>query len=287
MEVVTSAVTSCDGTTIGYRRLGTGPALVILHGMMSSGYHHIELAGCLADTFTVYLPDRRGRGLSGAYRDGHCAQREVEDLTAILDLSGASCVVGVSVGAIIALQTALTVPGIRQLVALEPPFFVPGPAPTTWLDRFDRAIAEGRTASALITAMKASHLGPPGLSLIPRWLLERLTSTMLAREARGASPELVPMDALAPTLHEEGHLVAEMNPGLERFQAVDAEVLLLGGSKSPLYMKRALDELGRVIPNSRRLELSRLGHGASWNAEQRGRPAPVAQELRRFFANRA
>ena len=64
-EPVLGSVISGDGTTIGYRRFGTGPALVLLHGSMSSGAHHTELARLLADTFTVYVGDRRGRGLSG------------------------------------------------------------------------------------------------------------------------------------------------------------------------------------------------------------------------------
>src|SRR5437773_1809244 len=77
-EPVLGSVTSADGTSIGYRRFGGGPGggpsggpgLVLLHGSMSSGAHHVELATLLSDSFTVYVPDRRGRGLSGPYRTG-------------------------------------------------------------------------------------------------------------------------------------------------------------------------------------------------------------------------
>ena len=61
----TDSVSTQDGTTIGYRQLGRGPGLVLLHGSMSSGYNHLQLANALSDAFTVYIPDRRGRGLSG------------------------------------------------------------------------------------------------------------------------------------------------------------------------------------------------------------------------------
>src|SRR5690348_4242592 len=61
---MTSSVTSKDGTTIGYRQLGHGPGVVLLHGAMESAQSHLQLAEALADTYTVYLPDRRGRGLS-------------------------------------------------------------------------------------------------------------------------------------------------------------------------------------------------------------------------------
>lgn len=61
---VLRSVASRDGTTIGYRQVGSGPALILLHGSMSSGAHHVELARLLSDTFTVFVPDRRGRALS-------------------------------------------------------------------------------------------------------------------------------------------------------------------------------------------------------------------------------
>ena len=61
----TRSVISADGTLIGYRQLGQGPGLVLVHGAMESAQSHMQLAEALADTFTVYLPDRRGRGMSG------------------------------------------------------------------------------------------------------------------------------------------------------------------------------------------------------------------------------
>src|SRR5512147_686291 len=102
----TGQVTSADGTVIGYRQLGHGhgPGLVVLHGSMSSGYYHLELAQLLADAFTVYLPDRRGRGLSGPYRPGDSIDTETGDLDAVLDGTGARDVFAVSAGADIALR---------------------------------------------------------------------------------------------------------------------------------------------------------------------------------------
>src|SRR5437588_12937583 len=75
----TSSVTSQDGTTIGYRELGHGPSVVLLHGAASSGYNHMQLAEALADAFAVYVPDRRGRGLSGPYSEDYRIQKHVED----------------------------------------------------------------------------------------------------------------------------------------------------------------------------------------------------------------
>jgi pimeloyl-ACP methyl ester carboxylesterase len=110
IDTKSATVTSADGTTIGYRQLGRGPGLVLLHGMMESAHSHIQLAEALADTFTVHLPDRRGRGRSGPHRADHVIAREVEDLDALLTATGAHNVFGVSAGAIVVLQAALTVP---------------------------------------------------------------------------------------------------------------------------------------------------------------------------------
>ncbi len=43
----TDSVTSKDGTVIGYRQIGQGPGIVVVHGSASSGYNHMQLAGTL------------------------------------------------------------------------------------------------------------------------------------------------------------------------------------------------------------------------------------------------
>ena len=279
----TGAVVSKDGITIGYRQLGGGPGLVVLHGAMESAASHMQLAEALADTYTVYLPDRRGRGLSGPYGKPYGVREDVEDLDALLAKTGAHDVFGVSSGAIICLEAALTMPAIHRAAIFEPPLMVDGPAPTAWLTRFDHEMARGKVAAAMITGMKGAEIGPPMLNLIPRWLLERMTTMMMASEDKKASGDDVTMRMLAPTLHYDFQLVIEMAGPLERFRAVHAEVLLLGGSKSPAYLTRAVDALEKVVPHVRRVEFPGLGHEASGNADRRGRPDQVARELRRFF----
>jgi pimeloyl-ACP methyl ester carboxylesterase len=283
---VTGSVISKDGTTIGYRQLGRGPGVVVLHGAMESAQSHMQLAEALAATFTVYLPDRRGRGLSGPYGKDHRVQRDVEDMDALLTGTGAHYVVGVSSGAIIWLQAALTLPAIHKAAIFEPPLMFDGSAPAAWLTRFDREMAQGKIASAMITGMKGARLGPPMLNLIPRWLLERLTTMMMAAEEKKAGGNDVTMRMLAPTLHYDFQLVIEMEGALQSFRALRADVLLLGGSKSPAYLKAALDALEKVVPHVRRVEFPGLGHEATGNTDRRGQPERVAQELRRFFSER-
>jgi pimeloyl-ACP methyl ester carboxylesterase len=279
----TGFVTAPDGTTIGYRRLGRGPGLVLLHGSMSTGYNHRQLAEALADDFTVVLPDRRGRGLSGPYRESYSIQRDVEDLGAVLSSTGASNVCGVSSGAIIVLQAALGLPGIRRAALFEPPLFLDESVPAAVQARFDREMHRGDVAAALVTAMKGSQMGPRLFNAMPRRLLEALTRLALRGEARKAQGEYVPMRVLASTLHHEFELIAAASGRFDAYRALSADVLLLGGGKSPAYLKSALDALEPVLPRAYRVELPGVGHAASWNADRGGTPGLVARELRKFF----
>ena len=282
----TGSVISKDGTTIGYRQLGRGPGLVVLHGAMESAQSHIDLAEALADAYTVYLPDRRGRGLSGAYGASYSVREDVDDLDALLKKTGAHYLFGVSSGAIISLEAALTLPAIEKAAIFEPPFMLNGSAAGAWLPRFDAEIAQGKIAAAMITGMKGAQMGPPLLNLMPGWLLERLTTMMMASEEKKAKDDDVTMRMLAPTLHYDFQLVIDTDPSLERFRALPADVLLLGGSKSPRYLKAGLEALQRTLPHARRVEFPGVGHEASGNTDRRGRPERVAQELRRFFAEK-
>ena len=53
----TGQVTSADGTIIGYRQMGSGPGLVMLHGVFNTSKNYQRLAEALAEAFTVYVPD--------------------------------------------------------------------------------------------------------------------------------------------------------------------------------------------------------------------------------------
>jgi pimeloyl-ACP methyl ester carboxylesterase len=278
------SVESTDGTVIGFQQLGAGPGLVILHGAVESALSHLQLAEALADTFTVYLPDRRGRGMSGPYGSDYTVQKDVEDVDALLRRTDAHYVFGVSSGALIWLEAARTLPAIHKAAIFEPPLNVNGSVSTAFLPRYDQEIATGDTAAALVTGMKAAQMGPPIFNMMPRWLLEQLTGMMMAREDKKALADDVTMRKLAPTLHYDFQLVVELEGALETFREIPADVLLLGGSRSPAYLSVALDALERVVPHVRRVELAGLGHGASGNTDRGGKPDVVAQHLRRFFA---
>jgi pimeloyl-ACP methyl ester carboxylesterase len=161
--------TSADGTKISYRTLGSGPGVILLHGAMESAHSHMGMARALAECFTVHLPDRRGHGESGPYPDNYGIRTEVEDLGAVLEQTGSSRVFGVSEGALIVLAAASALPAVRKVVVYEPALILDGSDYTSWLPRYDREMAEGKVAAALVTSMSGLRLGPP--PWFPRGLL--------------------------------------------------------------------------------------------------------------------
>lgn len=276
----THAVSSKDGTTIGYRQLGQGPGILVLHGSMSSGYYHLELAEALSDAFTVYLPDRRGRGLSGAYRDGDGIKQEVEDLEAVLARTSARDVFGVSTGAVIALQAALTLPAIGRLALYEPLLLPNAATASAMMARYDQQMAAGKVTAALSTAMKGAQMGSAAMNAMPHWLLSILTKPMANWTPKG---DYIAFADLAPALHYEGHEIVAMSGSLDMMKDVHADVLLLGGSKSSALIKDALTRVERAVPGTQRIQLPGLSHSAPWNKRVRGNPEPVARALRAFF----
>jgi pimeloyl-ACP methyl ester carboxylesterase len=287
-EMTSGAVVSKDGTRIGYLRVGRGPAVVLLHGSNESARSHTQLALALADAFTVYLPDRRGRGLSGPHRPDHGMRTEVEDLQAVLAGSGAQRLFGVSVSALIALEAARIQPAIRKVAAYEPALLMDTTRYTSWVPRFDREMAQGKVAAALITSMDGLDLASPAFKRMPRPQAEALTNMAMDSEDKQAANDTVTMRKLAPTLRWEGVLLAEMAGTIGTFAEVPAEVLLLGGDmERPAFIRPAFDALAQTLPHNRRVVFPGLEHGGSADvgpANPGGKPEVVAPAIQSFFA---
>src|SRR3954452_7500895 len=194
-------VVSADGTEIGYELRGSGPGLVLVQGTMGTAYNFRDLAEALAGSFTVVLPDRRGRGYSGPGRGPYALDRELEDLACVLDATGAHHVFGLSSGAIIALWAARRLGAVRRVAAYEPPLFPTRESlPHRQLAAFDAAIAAGRVPTALVLAMKVGQFAPQAVSAIPTPVLAPLVGLGLRREAKHPPAGYATMTDLAPAL---------------------------------------------------------------------------------------
>lgn len=277
-EVDSGEAVSADGTVIGYRRIGSGPPLLVLHGAMQSALSQRDLARALAGRFTVVLPDRRGRGASGPFGPDWSVAREVEDVAAVLAGTGARSAVGVSSGAIILLEAALT-ESFDKLVLFEPPLVVGGSASLDWVGRAEAQIARGDVPAALVSGMHGAQMGPALIRKLPRKLMEKGAAAMMDK----TDGDVLSMRELAPTLPYDGRLVEQTADRVERYRAVTVPTLLIGGSKSPRYLQVALSSVESVLPDARRVELKGADHGVTENADRRGAPDRVAAEILDFL----
>lgn len=286
-QYATGSVSSADGTTIGYRRIGQGPAVVLVHGGLQAAQSLMRLATALAGEFDVVVPDRRGRGSSGPYGERDAVDQEVEDLRAVVSATGASRIFGLSSGALLALRTvamstaSMNTPPMNtapmKAALYEPPLSVNGSVPTGWISRYDRHIASGKRTAALVTVLKGLEIDP-AMQRVPDAVLRVMLGT-LARKARARGDD-VPLTELVPTMRYDIQIVQRMADSAAEYSHVAAEALLLGGSKSPGYLAAALDELQRYLPDSKRVTFPGLGHTA---ASDDGDPDRVAAELSTFF----
>lgn len=150
IEPVVSRVVSADGTEIGWVSSGTGPPLVLVHGMVSDHHRWSPLLPYLEPQVTVHAMDRRGRGLSGDAPD-YGVVREFEDVAAVVEAvaesSGSAVdVYGHSSGGLFAFGAATLSSRIRRLVLYEG---WPMPHPPTSLfpsglaERLESLLAQG------------------------------------------------------------------------------------------------------------------------------------------------
>ncbi|WP_338106210.1 alpha/beta hydrolase [Micromonospora zingiberis] len=256
--------------------------MVLMHGSLMTCHNFMRLGAALSGNFTVYLPDRRGRGMSGPYGPDFTLQRAAEDVQALMERTGARNVFGLSAGAIPILHWALTCPKGYRIAVYEPPLPVHGLAfsPVAWLPRYEQEMAQARLAAALVTIAKGTK-DSRLIEALPRAVIVPLMSVALRAQAQRADGD-VTLNDLIPTMGKDARLVVDAAGLISASIAVQAEVQLLGGSKSAGYFKDALDALHAAIPHARRVELRRLGHLA---ADNDGHPDRVAHALADFFTN--
>jgi hypothetical protein len=180
------------------------------------------------------------------------------------------------------MESVRTLSSIHRAAIYEPPFLLDG-LPYDLVERFKNEIVKGKLAAALVTASKIVRLTPPALNAVPRSLLEIGTGLVLRNERKNGTGEYAGLDELLPSMrYDFGVLLARAGKVMS-FSSVSQPVLLLGGTKSPSYLKAALGALENIIPNNQRVELEGLDHSGPWNSDKGGHPEVVAKELVKFF----
>jgi pimeloyl-ACP methyl ester carboxylesterase len=273
------SVISRDGTVIGYRQMGRGPGLLLVHGGLNAGQHLMPLAEELSDAFTVYIPDRRGRGLS-PYSGENTLAKERDDIEALVAHVGVERIFGHSVGGIVTLFAALDIKGIRMVAVYEPPLSIDGSSPVQWFPRYLDEVRQDKLVDALVTSMTGMKLAPPLFRWLPRFALIPLLEWANTGDAKNVKDGFISTTDIIPTLRMDIPLVIETENTLSALAQLDTDTLLLCGSKGPRYLNLSLDALERTLPHVRRVQLRGLDHVGPSNE---GVPKRVGAELRRFF----
>jgi len=245
--------TSTDGTTIAYDQVGSGPAVLLLHGGPMTRQANAGLAVILAEHFTVYTYDRRGRGGSaGTVEDG--VDAEFEDLATMLQTAGGSAhLYGSSGAAIIALQAAARGLPITTLAVWEPPYSASpdGPRPPAdWGRRIADLIAEDRRGDAVAYWM-TSVIGMPaemvaGMRHAPFW---------------------AGMESEAHGLVADHALIGDFSFDPATLQAVKIPTLVMdGGPAAAPPLAAAAAEVAATVPRASRQSLDGQPHNVADDA---------------------
>lgn len=278
---ITRTVTSADGTRIGYRQYGSGPALVLAHGGMMAAQDFDDLAGALSNAFTVCVPDMRGRGMSGAFTEDHSIAKVVEDIHAVLVETSAARVFGLSAGAVFALEAARRLPEIERLAVYEPPFPLTGEESTVgWLPEFDERLDAGNLGGALITVSRGTGDSSP-LNWLPRFLTAPFMNFAIRAQAAEIGEHEVPLKDLIPTIRHDARVIERTKDGLSAFRGLQTRVLLMRGTRSPRNLRAPIDALHALLPDAEYCVFAGFGHLAPTNGKK---SRAVASRLEQFFA---
>jgi pimeloyl-ACP methyl ester carboxylesterase len=261
--VVEGSVLSKDGTTIGFFRIGCGPAIVFVHGSISDHRDWKKVARILSPHHTCILMDRRGRGHSRDITSEYSIRKEYEDIAAILESVGPDvCLVGHSFGAACALGGA-ALATVRRLVLYEAPYPVGKPVAGEHLAPFKQALATSDLDLALAIGMER-FIGLPSSDVA----------------AARSSKAWAHMRALVKSWTRELEVMDALGDDLSAYRQFPTPTLLLIGSESRENpFQSTTRALQQTLPH---VQVSTL-HGQSHLA-MRLAPELVAQLIAQFVA---
>ena len=242
--------TSRDGTTIAYSVTGAGPALILVDGALCSrafgpmpGY-----AKALADSFTVYWYDRRGRGESGDTTSFQ-VQSEIDDLAAMIQVAA------------LGLQGAAAGLPVRKLLMYEAPF-VPVPK-------------GGKTAREHVEALWVLVRADKRGAAVRYFMCDVVGMPKLIGYLFALFPMWPKLKAVAHTLPYDLSIMADEALLGSRSQGVKIPVMVAGGSKSPEPLQKAVTRVAAAIPDS-------TLHWVDGQTHNLG-AVPAAAMMREFF----
>ncbi len=258
---MTETVQSADGTTIAYDRTGTGPALVIVGGALSSRPGAAAYVPLLAPHFTTITYDRRGRGESGDTAP-YAVEREIEDLQALFDAAGGSAFVyGHSSGGVLSLRATAGGLPVTRIAVYEPPFMIEGTRERPGTDfqaRLEAAVAADDRAAAVELFMTEA-VGIPAEVV-----------GMIAR-----SPAWPGMLASAHTLPYDTAIVGDGSIPVDQLRSITVPTFAMAGGASPAWAQESVAAVADAVPASMHSTFDGQEHNAA--------PEIVVPALVEFF----
>jgi len=265
-------VMSDDGTVISYQTTGSGPGLILIHGVLSMAVDYNNLAAELGKSFTVYSLERRGRGLSGSQGEDYQMEKECEDVSALQKKTGAMYLVGHSYGGLIALETARYNHAFKKVAVYEPGVSVDGAISMVWVDKYQKYLTDSKYLDAL--CVFSIETAPGNAKATPLWLMRVLLPLIIKKN------ELQKMYKLLAANLNEHIEVANKNNTYENYRSILADVLLMFGGKSNLkWVKTAVAALSNTVPSIELREFPKLDH---FGPDKTG-PTDVAGAIEGFF----
>jgi pimeloyl-ACP methyl ester carboxylesterase len=253
-------VTSKDGTTIAFDRLGAGPPVVLVCGGSVSRIADVAIAQELASDFTVLNYDRRGRGDSGD-TPPYAIEREVEDIEAVIEAAGGSAHLwGSSSGAALALIAAEQGVPVDRMALWEPPFIpegVPKP-PSDQVEQYERMVAEGRRGDAVEYFMSKVVGLPPEMVAGAR-----------------SQPWWAATEALAHTLAYDARIMGDYDVPVDRAANVKVPSVVIAGGADMPFMRVSAQALADALPDGEVRFLDGQGHDVD--------PTVLVPAMKEFF----
>ena len=264
-------VTSKDGTTIAFDKVGSGPAVMLVSG--ATAYRAfdpsmVQLAELLGQHFTVYNYDRRGRGDSSDTQP-FAKEREIEDLQALVEHAGGKAMVfGISSGAVLTLDAAAVTPGMTRVGVYEPALIVDDsrpPVPADYAEHLMKLATEGRRDEAFEYFLTQA-VGIPA----------EYIGGMKQDQAMWSG-----VTGVAHTIAYDAAFVGDVMQGkplpTDRWVNVAVPVLVVDGGASDAWIHHAADALANVLPHPSRHTLPGQIHMVD--------PNMLAPVLVEFFKN--
>jgi pimeloyl-ACP methyl ester carboxylesterase len=266
-------VRSRDGTRIGYLSVGTGPAVLVIPGVLSMASDYAAFARALSEHFTVHTIERRGRGESGPQGGDYSIVKECEDVLALQAETGAALLVGHSYGGLVALEVARNNKAFSKIAVYEPGVSIDGSMPTAWMPGYEKKLSMRRRVDALVEFTLAD--APPRIQKIPRWLMKLLLLVLVS-----CSRQYRQMLNLLDQNLREWQEIARLDSCCEHYREVGAGVLLMyGGRSDSNAVTRAMERLAAILPHSVTKEFPKLDHFGI----ERSAPQEVAKAVSDYF----